>query len=149
MENHSTQITRELSALVNEYNEGLNQGSGPFDLTRVAHLYKRDEDFTAYDLSPPNAGYVGWHAYEEAWYRIMANYSSFHIKDNGDLRIGVRGDVAWTTFSFKVWGERQGGVPYNAEGRATLIWLREAGKWLITHEHVSTPRQPPAPSASP
>jgi hypothetical protein len=28
-----------------------------------------------------------------------------------------------------------------------LIWVRENGKWLITHEHVSTPRTPPAPAA--
>jgi len=136
---------RELAALVDEYNRVLSQGKAPFDLARAAHLYKRDDDFMAYDLSPPNAGYCGWKAYEAAWYKIMANYASFHLAANDDLRIGRRGDAAWTSFSFRVWGERQGGQPYNAEGRVTLIWVREGGKWLITHEHVSTPRVPPAP----
>jgi ketosteroid isomerase-like protein len=135
-------VALELAALVDEYNNALSQGRGPFNLSRAARLYKRDEQFTAYDLSPPNAGYSGWKDYEDAWYRIMANYASFHIKANDDLRIGHRGEVGWTTFSFKVWGERQGGAPYNAEGRVTLIWLREGSKWLIAHEHVSTPRQP-------
>ncbi|MET0658763.1 MAG: nuclear transport factor 2 family protein [Steroidobacteraceae bacterium] len=139
-------IALELTALVDEYNNALNQGRGPFDLARAAHLYKRDDQFTAYDLSPPNAGYVGWKEYERAWYEIMSNYASFHIKANDDLRIGHRGDMAWTAFSFKVWGERQGGAAYDAEGRATLVWLREGARWLITHEHVSTPRQPPTPS---
>lgn len=136
---------RELEQLVDEYNRVLSLGPAPFDLACVAHLYKRDEDFMAYDLSPPNAGFAGWKAYEAAWYRIMANYASFFLEANDDLRIGRRGDAAWTSCSFKVWGERQGGQPYNAEGRVTLVWVRDDGKWLITHEHVSTPRVPPVP----
>jgi ketosteroid isomerase-like protein len=135
----------ELAALVDEYNRVLSQGVAPFDIARAAHLYKRDEEFMAYDLSAPNAGYAGWKAYEAAWYKIMANYASFYLEANHDLRIGRRGDAAWTSFSFKVWGERQGGKPYNAEGRATLVWVRDDGNWLITHEHVSTPRVPPVP----
>jgi ketosteroid isomerase-like protein len=135
----------ELERLVDEYNKALSQGEAPFDIDRVAHLYKRDDDFMAYDLSPPNGGYPGWRSYEAAWHRIMANYDSFHLEPNDDLRIKRVGDVAWASFSFRVWGERQGGFPYKAEGRVTLIWLRENGKWLITHEHVSTPRTPQAP----
>jgi ketosteroid isomerase-like protein len=142
---HAT--TLELEHLVGEYNRALSQGEAPFDIGRAAHLYKRDEEFMAYDLSPPNGGYAGWRSYEAAWYRIMANYASFYLEANDDLRVKVVGDAAWTSFSFRVWGARQGGVAYNAEGRVTLIWVRENGKWLITHEHVSTPRTPPAPTA--
>ena len=91
---------RELTALVGEYNRALNQGPAPFDLRRAEHLYKRDESFMAYDLSPPTAGYAGWKSYEAAWYRIMANYASFYLAPNDDLRIGRRGDAAWTSFSF-------------------------------------------------
>lgn len=137
----------ELERLVDEYNKALSQGEAPFDIGRAAHLYKRDEEFMAYDLSPPNGGYAGWRSYEAAWYRIMANYASFYLEGNDDLRVKVVGEAAWTSFSFRVWGTRQGGLPYKAEGRVTLIWVRENGKWLITHEHVSTPRTPPAPAA--
>jgi ketosteroid isomerase-like protein len=139
--------TRELERLVDEYNKALSQGDAPFDIERVAHLYKRDADFMAYDLSPPNGGYAGWRSYEAAWHKIMANYASFHLEANDDVRIKHVGDVAWGSFSFRVWGERQGGLPYKAEGRVTLIWLRENGQWLITHEHVSTPRTPVSPPA--
>ncbi len=137
--------TLELERLVDDYNKALSQGEAPFDIERVAHLYKRDDGFMAYDLSPPNGGYAGWRSYEAAWHRIMANYASFHLEANDDLRVKRVGDVAWASFSFRVWGARQGGLPYQAEGRVTLIWLRENGKWLIAHEHVSTPRTPPAP----
>ena len=134
----------ELGRLVDEYNKALSQGEAPFSIERVAHLYKRDEDFMAYDLSPPNGGYAGWRSYETAWHQIMANYASFYLEANDDIRIKHVGDVAWSSFSFRVRGERRGGQPYNAEGRVTLIWVRENAKWLITHEHVSTPRLPPA-----
>ena len=133
----------ELRRLVDEYNKALSQGEAPFNIERVAHLYKRDEDFMAYDLSPPNGGYSGWRSYETAWYQIMAKYASFYLEANDDIRIKHVGDVAWSTFSFRVRGERRGGQPYNAEGRVTLIWVRENSKWLITHEHASTPRLPP------
>jgi len=137
----------ELEGLVDQYNKALSQGVAPFDIERAAHLYKRDEEFMAYDLSPPNGGYAGWQSYEAAWYRIMANYASFYLEANDDLRVTVMGDAAWTSFSFRIWGTRQGGIEYKAEGRVTLIWVRESGKWLITHEHVSTPRTPPAAPA--
>jgi ketosteroid isomerase-like protein len=137
--------TLELGRLVGEYNEALSQGNAPFNIERIAHLYKRDADFMAFDLSPPNGGYAGWQSYETAWHQIMANYASFYLEANDDLRLKAVGDVAWGSFSFRVWGERQGGLPYKAEGRVTLIWVRENDKWLITHEHVSTPRSPPAP----
>ena len=144
MNESSKSAVLELEGLVDQYNEALSQGEAPFDIGRVAPLYKRDEQFMAYDLSPPNAGYAGWQAYEAAWYRIMANYASFYLEANDDLRVTALGDAAWTSFSFRVWGARRGGVEYKAEGRVTLIWVRENGKWLITHEHVSTPRVPPA-----
>jgi ketosteroid isomerase-like protein len=143
MSESSKSAVLELERLVDRYNAALSQGEAPFDIGRVAPLYKRDEEFMAYDLSPPNAGYAGWQAYEAGWHRIMANYASFYLEGNDDVRVTVVGDAAWTSFSFRVWGARRGGAEYKAEGRVTLIWVRENGQWLITHEHVSTPRVPP------
>jgi len=138
----STDTIQDLINLVHEYNSALSMGEAPFNLEDVAYLYKRDDEFVAYDLSPPNAGYFGWSAYEEAWYKIMKNYASFYIEGNDDIHVDYRGDAAWTSNSFKVWGKRSDGQEYKAEGRFTLVWVKQNGKWLITHEHVSTPRQP-------
>lgn len=144
----SDAVVLELERLVDKYNKALSQGEAPFDIERVAPLYKRDAEFMAYDLSPPNGGYAGWPSYEAGWHRIMANYASFYLEANDDVRVTVKGDAAWTSFSFRVWGARKGGIPYKAEGRVTLIWVRADGQWLITHEHVSTPRMPPPVSGS-
>jgi len=39
----------------------------------------------------------------------MANYASFYLEANDDLRIGRRGDAAWTSFSFRVWERDRAG----------------------------------------
>jgi ketosteroid isomerase-like protein len=57
-----------------------------------------------------------------------------------DVRVFRRGEVAWTSASFNVTGRSVAGDEFNKDGRVSLVWVLEDGKWLITHEHVSSPR---------
>ena len=56
-----------LLALMETYRRALNYGDGPFNRDAVSPLYRQDESFTAYDLAPPNGGYIGWEAYATGW----------------------------------------------------------------------------------
>ncbi|HLY54832.1 MAG TPA: nuclear transport factor 2 family protein [Stellaceae bacterium] len=132
--------TRELTELMDEYCRVLSMGEAPFHREEAEHLYKRDDDFTAFDLAPPNTGYHGWAAYAEAWYKIMNKYAHFEMTLYDDLRVFHRGDVAWTSASFNVKGRSVAGDSFDKDGRVSLVWVREDGRWLITHEHVSSPR---------
>jgi ketosteroid isomerase-like protein len=130
--------------LMEEYRRALDYGDGPFDREAVSPLYRQDDSFTAYDLAPPTGGYIGWDAYAAGWYRIMNKYSHFRFLYNDDLRVFRKGDVAWASVSFRVTGRSAGGEAFDKDGRVTLVWARENGKWLIVHEHVSSPRITPS-----
>ena len=44
---------------VEEYRRLYDFKRRPFDRESVAHLYKKDEDFTAFDIAPPVGGFSG------------------------------------------------------------------------------------------
>ena len=130
-----------LKALLEDYRSQYNIAEGePFERSTVEHLYKMDEDFTAYDIAPPVGGYVGWAAYAQAWSKVLSKYREIRFTFRDDVRIFRRGDVAWMSFSSDWTGRTAGGEEFAKEMRMTLIWVREDGRWQLTHEHGSSPR---------
>jgi ketosteroid isomerase-like protein len=132
--------TATLTSLMDEYCRVLSMGDAPFRLDEAEYLYKRDESFTAFDLAPPVRGYHGWAEYAEAWYKIMGKYARFTMTLYDDVRVFHRSEVAWTSASFNVKGRSVAGEAFDKDGRVSLVWVREDGRWQITHEHVSSPR---------
>ncbi len=53
-----------------------------------------------------------------------------------DLKIDVFGDVAVATFIFDC-GFRNGAAMVNKSARSTLVFVKNGGRWKITHEHHS------------
>jgi len=129
-----------LTQRVEEYRRLYDFKRRPFDRESVAHLYKKDEDFTAYDIAPPVGGFLGWSQYSTAWYRVMKKYVEVHFDYLGDLRVFRRGDVGWSSVSCRWHGITTGGASFSKDIRITLVWVRENGEWVITHEHASSPR---------
>jgi ketosteroid isomerase-like protein len=109
------------------------------DRASVEDLYKRDADFTAFDIAPPLSGYIGWDAYGKAWSQVLNKYSRIVFEFRDDLRVFRLGDVAWASVSADWYGDSKAGEKFHKEFRTTLIWVREAdGAWRITHEHGSS-----------
>lgn len=130
----------ELLERVEEYRRLYDFGTERFDREAVKHLYKKDEDFTAYDVAPPVGGYLGWDRYAVGWYEVMDKYQEIHFTYHDDLRAFRRGEVGWTSVSTRWNGRSIAGVEFSKDVRITLIWVKEAGQWVITHEHASSPR---------
>ena len=130
----------ELMGRIEEYRKQYDFGSAKFNRDGVTHLYKKDADFTAYDVAPPVGGYIGWDRYAVGWYEVMNKYREIHFKFNDDLRVFRRGDVGWSSLSARWYGVSVGGESFNKDFRLTLVWVRENGAWVITHEHASAPR---------
>ncbi len=110
----------------------------PFDLSRFEHIYARDETFSSLDFGRPHAGFEGWDEAAAYYRRFMAIPRSWRLEANDDLRVFVRGDVAWSKLSLRARGELRDGTAIDApESRVTLIFERRGGEWLIVHEHGS------------
>jgi ketosteroid isomerase-like protein len=131
---------RALLQRVEEYRHLYDFKCEKFNRDAVAHLYKKDEDFTAYDIAPPLGGFAGWSQYSIAWYKVMNKYVEIHFDYHDDLRVFRRGDVGWSSVSCRWHGQTTGGASFSKDIRITLVWVRENGQWLITHEHASAPR---------
>lgn len=59
-----------------------------------------------------------------------------------DLKIDVFGEAAIATFILKS-TFRAGDKVAESRSRATLVLVKDAGEWKITHEHFSVPRPSP------
>lgn len=129
-----------LLARVEEHRAGYDTGTGQLDRAAVEGLYKKDEDFTGYDVAPPVGGLIGWKHYAKAWYEILNKYKEIHFNINDDLRVFRRGEVGWSSASYRLYGISAGGAPFDKECRMSMVWVKENGEWVITHEHSSAPR---------
>jgi len=139
-----------LAALLEEYRRQYDIGEGgTLDRSKVEHLYKMDDAFTAYDVAPPLEGYIGWDRYAVGWYKVLEKYSSIHFTFRDTPRIFRKGDVAWMSVSADWYGKSKAGDDFAKTFRLTLIWVRDSddngagngnGRWRITHEHGSSPR---------
>jgi ketosteroid isomerase-like protein len=130
----------ELLARIEEYRLCYNVNKDSAKREGVEHLYKTDEDFTAFDVAPPLGGYVGWDAYSGGWAHVMNKYSEIHFEFRDDLRVFRKGDVGWCSFSADWYGKTAAGADFAKEIRQTMVWVRDNGEWKVTHEHGSSPK---------
>ena len=116
----------------------------PFDLDAVSHIYAKDDSFSSFDFGRPHDGFSSW-APADAYYRkFMTVPKVWRLEPNDDLRIRIRGGVAWSTVSLSGSGEMPDGTPIEMpEARVTLIFEKRDDAWLIVHEHGSS--APPFP----
>lgn len=131
----------ELMKQVEEYRLVANFGPEKVDSERVKLLYKKDSDFTAYDPAPPVGGFIGWDDYWVAYHQIFDKYSVCKFEFNDDLRMFRRGETAWCSVSARIFGTSRDGADFHKDVRGSLVWVKEADRWLVTHEHWSAPRE--------
>jgi ketosteroid isomerase-like protein len=60
---------------------------------------------------------------------------------NDDVQIHTDGNLTWTTATVKEDAVTTAGKHEMAALRWTLIFEKQAGKWMIVHEHMSEPLQ--------
>lgn len=97
------------------------------------------EDIVMFDVPPPHEGVRGIQAYRETWPEFFAWQASGACFEIAALDVTVGGDVAYAFGLLRC---------ATAEGlredptyllRLTLGLRREAGRWMVAHEHHSFP----------
>lgn len=103
----------------------------------VSPLYAKDADLVFYDLAPLK--YVGWSEYDKGVRAVFAGFESLALTPGSDLKVTRQGKIAWTTVTMHAAVKMKAGGPMEMDARQTLIWEKRDGKWVIVHEHISTP----------
>ena len=91
-----------------------------------------------FDIAPLK--YNSWEEYEKGAKGVLAGYKSAKFTVDGP-EIHPHADVVWGTATIKEEMTTKAGKVEMGNFRWTVIWGNEDGKWLIIHEHVSSPLQ--------
>ena len=110
------------------------------DLATIEKLWVHDDSATVAENGEFN---YGWTTFRDQHLRpemeAMKNVK-FPIED---IKIHVKGSLAWVTYSFRLSGEYKG-RNFDGAGAATLVLEKRGSDWRIVHEHASTKRRPAA-----
>ena len=112
-------------------------GWATLDSTNVAKYYASGPH-VFFDIAPLQ--YNSWDEYEKGAKGVLASYKSAKFTVEGP-ETHPHGDVVWATATIKEEMTTKAGKVEMGNFRWTVIWANEDGKWLIIHEHVSSPLQ--------
>ncbi len=108
----------------------------------AAPFYAKGRGLVFYDLAPLK--YDGWSGFERGAQKMFATIKSAKITRNNDFKVVQTGKVAVTTVTFMLTAKPVKGKTWKTPGRHTAVWEKMGKKWLIIHDHWSTP-MPPTP----
>ena len=93
-------------------------------------------DALIFDLAPPLASRGRDLAETEAW---LATWEGPVTVDAHETEINLSGDLAWVTALNRMRGTKTDGEKVDVWFRTTMGLRRAGGRWLIVHDHSSTP----------
>ena len=109
------------------------------DPSKAAVYYSKNPENVYFDIAPLK--YKGWDEYQKGVAQVLALYSSLKLTVNDDAHVHRDGKLSWATATFHLDGvHKDSRVKDDTDGRWTVMWQKEGGKWLIVHEHVSLPQ---------
>ena len=110
----------------------------PFSLRDFEHIYVRDEGFSSLDFGRPHDGFDDWASAAAYYAKFMAIPVEWRLEASSEPRVVVRGSVAWAKVALRSMGRLADGTKIGSpESRATLIFEKRDGEWLVVHEHGS------------
>jgi ketosteroid isomerase-like protein len=117
----------------------------------AARYYAKDADLVFFDIVPLQ--YKGWDEYYLGTKKMFANYQNLSIRLREDAQVHWRGDFAYATAIWDVFGTLADGTQQKLDLRWTVILERRNNEWVVVHEHVSAPLTsdagPPSKPAAP
>ncbi|HVI04784.1 MAG TPA: nuclear transport factor 2 family protein [Sphingomicrobium sp.] len=92
---------------------------------------------TFFDIAPLK--YSNWDEYRQNVGKVLADFTSAKFTVNDDADVHPGGSTSWATATVKEEMTHKNGKVDMGNFRWTVVFEKEAGKWLIIHEHVSVP----------
>jgi ketosteroid isomerase-like protein len=90
-----------------------------------------------FDIAPLKYG--SWDEYQSGSSKLIEEYKAAKFTLNDDLQIHKSGDDYWVTSTVAYDMTHKSGKRDMGNFRWTAILEKQEGKWLIVHEHVSSP----------
>jgi ketosteroid isomerase-like protein len=120
------------------YLQKLMDGWGSLNVASMGQYYDQGV-YTFFDIAPLK--YNNWAEYQTGATELLKGYKKLKLTVNDDAQIHTDGNLTWAVATVKEDGLTTAGKHELATLRWTIIFEKQAGKWVIVHEHTSEPLQ--------
>ena len=118
------------------YLQKIWDGWAALDASKQKHYYAQGPH-VFFDIAPLK--YASWDEYETGVTKELSDYTAAKFTVNDDLQIHKAGDMYWVTSTIASDMTHKSGKRDMGQFRWTAVLEKKDGKWLIVHEHVSSP----------
>ncbi|MGW4254525.1 YybH family protein [Streptomyces californicus] len=125
--------TEQIRALIEGWAEAVHRGR--IDAVVADHA----EDIVMFDVPPPYRGVRGIDAYRQVWPPFFAWQAQGAVFDIEEMEVTVGEDVAFAHALVRCGTEDELAARPGFRLRLTLGLRKEAGRWVVAHEHHSFP----------
>jgi len=108
------------------------------DVDAIMKCYVPDDTLFVFDVVPPRQ-YVGATAYRKDWADFLKTFSGPVKFDISDLAVSNDGTLGYGHSAQHIVGKDAKGQPIEYTVRASDVYRKIGGQWLIVMEHVSVP----------
>lgn len=120
------------------YLQKILDGWSAGNAANMAQYYDQG-DYNFFDITPLK--YSNWAEYQKGVTEVLKGFKSLKLTLNDDAQVHTDGNLTWATTTVKEDAVTTAGKHEMATLRWTLIFEKQAGKWMIVHEHMSEPLQ--------
>lgn len=113
-------------------------GWATLEPANVAQFYASGPH-TFFDIAPLK--YSSWDEYEKGVRQVLADFKSAKFTVNDDAELHPAQNYVWATATIKEEMTHKNGKVDTGNFRWTVVFEKKGEKWLIVHEHVSSPAQ--------
>jgi ketosteroid isomerase-like protein len=126
---------------VTAWEKGWSSGDSLFSMTRVDSLYDHSDRFLEFDtISPAGTVTQSYQSFKDLWEPTMQASTKAKTTIDDNIQVTTNGNMGLTTFTFQTeFTDRKTGKKYAEHAHATMVWEKQDGRWVIIHEHVSSP----------
>ncbi|MFE6731049.1 YybH family protein [Streptomyces californicus] len=125
--------TEQIRALIEGWAEAVHRGR--IDAVVADHA----EDIVMFDVPPPYRGVRGIDAYRQVWPPFFAWQAQGAVFDIEEMEVTAGEDVAFAHALVRCGAEDELAARPGFRLRLTLGLRKEAGRWVVAHEHHSFP----------
>ena len=113
-------------------------GWSTLDVSKVTEYYATGPH-TFFDIAPLKYG--SWDEYQKGVVNVLADFKTAKFTVNDDAEIHPAGEYFWGLATVKEDATMKSGKREMSNFRWTFVFGKQDGKWVIVHEHVSSPMQ--------
>jgi ketosteroid isomerase-like protein len=123
------------------YLQSIWDGWASNDLEKQGQFYAQGPDHLFFDVAPLK--YTSWAEYKAGVAPSLKDAPKVTFTVNEDIQIHPEGKITWVAGTLNMSGTSPQGEKQTLTLRWTAVLGQQDGRWVIEHEHVSAPAEPP------